>query len=440
MRLRHTVVFAAWAVLGAPVSAQSPAPLRLSFAEAVRRASAAPAVAIADLRIDQAGAGVREARGPLLPSVKLGGAWVRRSYSPQSFGFPIPSLPPDTVIGPFNNYDARIGATQTLLDLSGFARVKAAQAFERASGADRNAVLEGAAQAAALAYLHAVRASASVAARRADSSIAAELVHLADEQRAAGVSAAIDVTRARTQLVVAQGLLVVARNESDRAHLDLGRVLGLDPAVPLELSDTLAIGLAQADVPVNVDSAIAAATAARPDLVAELAHGETARRNSTALANERLPRIDLAGDIGMNGLTVPDAVRTGQLAVQVSIPILDGFRREGRISEQRAIADESDIRARDLRNQIGVDVRGAFLDAQSAEAQQSIAAERLRLAEDELAQARERFRAGVAGNIEVITAQSSLVQARDADIEARYSAAAARVALARAVGAAHTLH
>ena len=256
----------------------------------------------------------------------------------------------------------------------------------------------------------------------------------------AAVAAAIDVTRARTQLAVAQGLLVVARNESDRARLDLGRVLGLDPAVPLELSDTLAIGLAQANVPLDVDSAIAAATAARPDLVAELAHGETARRNGTAFANERLPRIDLAGDYGMNGLTVPEAVRTGQIAVQVTIPILDGFRREGRISEQRALADESDIRARDLRNGIGVEVRAAFLDAQSAQAQQSIAAERLRLAEDELAQARERFRAGVAGNIEVITAQSSLVQARDADIDARYSAAAARVALARAVGVAHTLH
>ena len=44
------------------------------------------------------------------------------------------------------------------------------------------------------------------------------------------------------------------------------------------------------------------------------------------------------------------------------------------------------------------------------------------------------------GNIEVIDAQSSLVHARDADIDARFAAAAARVALARAVGVARTLH
>ena len=76
----------------------------------------------------------------------------------------------------------------------------------------------------------------------------------------------------------------------------------------------------------------------------------------------------------------------------------------------------------------------------SVEAQQAIAAERMLLAEDELAQARERFAAGVAGNIEVINAQASLLQARDADIDARFGAAVARVALASAVGVAQSLH
>src|SRR2546428_17032 len=86
------------------------------------------------------------------------------------------------------------------------------------------------------------------------------------------------------------------------------------------------------------------------------------------------------------------------------------------------------------------DVDAARLDLRSAEAQQLVAAERLRLAADELAQARERFKAGVAGNIEVIDAQSNLIRARDTDIDARFAAASARVALARAVGVASTLH
>ncbi len=69
-----------------------------------------------------------------------------------------------------------------------------------------------------------------------------------------------------------------------------------------------------------------------------------------------------------------------------------------------------------------------------------VAAEQLRLAADELSQSRQRFKAGVAGNIEVINAQSSLIRARDADIDARFAAASARVSLARAAGVARTLH
>jgi outer membrane protein TolC len=279
-----------------------------------------------------------------------------------------------------------------------------------------------------------------VAARQADSSIAAELVGLAQAQKAAGVSAAIDVTRARTQLVAAEGALIVARNQLDRARIDLARALGIDPATPLALVDTLAAALPHADVSATRDTVVAMALARRPDLQAERARGDAARSAKSAILAERLPRLDVAADYGVNGLTPGSSIATRQVGVQVTIPILDGFRREGRAAEQEAVVRETEVRARDLRQQIVADVDGALLDLASAEAQQAIAAERLNLANDELAQARERFKAGVAGNIEVIDAQSSLLRARDTDIDARSAAAMARVALARAAGVARTLH
>jgi outer membrane protein len=180
--------------------------------------------------------------------------------------------------------------------------------------------------------------------------------------------------------------------------------------------------------------------ARRPDLAAEIARGDVARTAKSAITAERLPRVDVAGDYGVSGLTPSTSVGTRQIGVQVSIPILDGFRREGRAAEQTAVVRESEVRARDLRQQIAAEVETALLDLASAQAQQGIASERLRLAADEMAQARERFAAGVAGNIEVINAQASLLRARDTDIDARFSAATARVALARAAGLARTLH
>ena len=300
--------------------------------------------------------------------------------------------------------------------------------------------MEGAAQAAAVAYLRAARAHTVVAARQADSSIAAELVTLAEAQKAAGVSAAIDVTRARTQLVRAEGLLIVARNERDRDRIDVTRTLGLDPATRLELADTLAGTLGAADLPAARDALLTAAFAGRPDLSAELARAAAERRTGSAIRAERLPRIGVEADYGVNGMTVPSALSTRQVALQVTLPILDGFHREARAAEQDAVVRESEVRERDLRQQIIADVDAALLDLRSAEAQQLIAADQLRLAEDELSQSRQRFKAGVAGNIEVIDAQSNLIRARDTDIDARFAAATARVALARAAGVARTLH
>src|SRR2546426_6128280 len=267
------VLLLALGAVAARLGAQSPAPLRLSFAEAVRRAAGtAPVVELAGLRMSEADARVRQARGALLPSLALSGAWVNRDFNSDALGIPFPpqfSLP-NPVPG-FNNYDARVTATQTLFDLSTVARVRAARAQATGTGAERSVVIEGSAQVAALAYLRAARAAASAGARRADSSIAAELVALAAAQKAAGVSAAIDVTRARTQLVSAEGLLIVARNQLDRARIDLARALGLDPAIPPTLGDTLAPTLGAADVPAERDRAAALAVANRPDLQAELA-------------------------------------------------------------------------------------------------------------------------------------------------------------------------
>jgi outer membrane protein TolC len=88
---------------------------------------------------------------------------------------------------------------------------------------------------------------------------------------------------------------------------------------------------------------------------------------------------------------------------------------------------------------VAAEVQSALLELSSGQDQQTVAAERLRLAEQELSQARERFREGVAGNIEVINAQASLIRAEDAVIDARYATAVARVNLARAVGVARSV-
>ena len=90
----------------------------------------------------------------------------------------------------------------------------------------------------------------------------------------------------------------------------------------------------------------------------------------------------------------------------------------------------------DLGGQIDYQVRAALLDIQSAADQVAVARSNLDLANQTLAQARDRFTAGVTDTIEVVQAQGSVAIANDNLISALYAHNLAKVELARALGSA----
>lgn len=429
---------------GVPAPHADPASRRLTLAEAVAVAGgSSSASSLAALKEEEANARVGQARGALLPGLTGAAFASNRTFNLEALGFSFPTAPGqapiDPLIGPVDEMDARLKVTQTLFDAASWVKLGAARRGVTQARNEGDASREGAAQAAALAYARAVRAQAQVAARQADLDIATELESLASAQQSAGTAPAIDETRARTQVAQARGALLMASNGLARTRIDLARALGIDPATPFELADSLSGDLGASSAPESSEAATAFALQKRPDLAGERARGAKAHADRSAISAERLPRIDAAADWGASGEHAGSALATRQVMVSVSVPLLDGFRREARIAEQGAVERESQVRERDLRDQIAADVSAALLDLSSGREQQQVAAERLRLAADELAQARERFVNGIAGNIEVINAQSSLIRAHDADIDARYATAVARIALARATGVARTL-
>jgi len=415
----------------------------LSLAEAVARAAGnTAAVQVAALRTSEAEARRAQARAALLPSLSGTAFTLDRTYSFKAMGISFPKIPGFPAfadrVGPVQQVDARLRATQSLFDAASWVRLRAAGLGVGVSRAEAGGSAETAAQAAASAYVRASRAAAVWTARQADLDLARQLTGLAEDQIRAGTAARIDVIRARTQEAAARGALLVARNQAARADIDLARALGLDPGARFALTDTLSGTLGSSTAPAGADAAVALALAQRPELAAERARLARARTEKRAIQAERLPRLDVGADYGLSGAHTEDALTTRQVSLQASMPIFDGLRREGRLAEQGAVARESEVRVRDLEQQVAAEVRASLLDVGSGLEQESVATERLRLAEEELAQARERFASGVAGNIEVINAQSSLLRARDAVIDARTATATARIALARAAGVART--
>jgi outer membrane protein TolC len=140
------------------------------------------------------------------------------------------------------------------------------------------------------------------------------------------------------------------------------------------------------------------------------------------------------GNDGANGIGLNHLLNTYNYGVQITWPLFEGGRREGQIQEQQAATRDIDLRKRELLQQVALDVRGALLDIASAREQVDAARARQQVAEQEVEQARERFRAGVAGNADVITALGSLNAARTGLIDALTALQTAGLALARAEG------
>ena len=401
--------------------------------------NAAPEAARA--RVEQSQSRVRQRRAEFLPNFSIAASDVERTLNTATFGFSFRDTgtgrflfdPNGQVIGPVRTWDLRGTLQQRIFDFGSFARLRSAQAAVLASDADVSAVSQQASAAAAVAYVRALRAEAQMSARVADSTLADELLGTARDMLAAGVGIALDVTRARSQVATARAQLIGARNERNRARLDLQRAIGLPVGTEVRLADSLVAHPTDFAVPSEAH-ATEEALRSRADLKLFDEQIKTSDRQADAVRAERMPSLGLFAEQGAIGKGVDHLLPTYTWGISLTMPVFDGFRREGRLDEQRSTRKELSVRKRDLAQQAAADVRAALLDLSSAREQFAANEERLMYAEQELVQSRDRFRAGVAGNADVITASISLNAARTQMVDARAAVLSARVALARAQG------
>ena len=379
-------------------------------------------------RASQQGAVARQARASLLPSL------TSETVIDGGTDTPVPSTLGGNSglasLGLDRTVDMRVRLTQPLLDLGALGKWKAERADADAAAAIADHDADRAAADGAQAYLVVLRAQARVDARKADSALAADLLAIARQNLQAGTSIALDVTRAESQVAAATSQLIKARSERARTELALLRALGLPIGERVTLADSLR-------APASVDLAVTEADAIRRALLSrgDMRSAETttlaAERNIRATRMERLPSVSAFAQAASNANGGLDAHTYG---LQISVPVFDGLKREARIQEAQSRRIEAEARADDVRRQIEVEVRSAMLDLTAAREQVAAADVQLGLAEREVAQARERFTSGVAGNADVINAQLSLNSARDVLVDALTSYHSARVSLASAQG------
>lgn len=415
------------------------APLELTMRQAVELALApegSPRLQLALEAIRQAESRAGQARSALLPQIETSVTRDNRTVNLEAFGvrFAIPGTEFRTPsrVGPFTVFDARATGSQTVFNFSAIRRYQASRlavdATREESGSTRDAVAAQVARA----YLAALRSEARLEAAQANVRLAERLLALAENQKAAGTGTGIDITRAQVQLAGERQLLLVAENERDRARLELLRAINLPLDTRLELADRLAFHPLEETSP---EQALARALATRPDWRAQRERERAAALSDSAARWERLPSLAAFGNYGTIGPAIDHNFPTRSYGVSLRLPVFDGGRLEARRAESASLVRQEQIRTRDLRARIELEIRLALDALRSAREQVLVAEEGLKLARQELEQAERRFAAGVAAGIEVADAQNRLARARDYQIAALFAHESARLDFGQAIGA-----
>ena len=345
------------------------------------------------------------------------------------FRFKFPGVSP--VVGPIGVFDARFYLSAPLFDWHAIERERGARANEAAARYRYNDARELVVLAAGNEYLMSIAASARVDAAQAQIETAQALFNKARDQQTAGVTPAIDTLRAQVELQNRQQQLIVARNNYAKQKLQLARTIGLPPGQEFTLTDQVPY---QPLTPMSVDQALQRAYMGRADYQAAAQQVRAAEQFRRAATAEHLPTIGISGNYGAAGVNIGDSHGVFVAGATLSIPIFAGGRTHADVLQAEATLRQSRQQLDSLRAQIDYDVRTALLDLAAAADQVQVARSALDLANQTLVQARDRFTAGVADNLEVIEAQEAVASANENYIGSLYSHNVAKVLLARAIG------
>jgi outer membrane protein TolC len=415
---------------GVPRGEISATPIPLTLGDAVQRGLEQNLSAILEEQQLRGSDSLRlEALSELLPHVSGNVRQSEQKISTAAFGFTFPGIP--TVIGPFGVFDSRIGVSTPLFDARAIGGLRAGKALVRAGQADLREVRETIVLAVGTLYLQVEADAARVESTRAQIATAEALVSLATDQKAAGIVAGIDVVRQQVELQAARARLIVAENQYEKRKLSLARAIGLPAGQAFTIASATKFLAAP---PMTIDQAVAEANASRQDIKAAQARVDAARFTKNAEAAGQLPSLHLDADIGAVGTSISTTDKVYTIGASLHVPVFEGGRTRARVQRADSELKQREAELADLSAGVRYDVSAALLDVKAADTGVEVAQSGRTLANQELDQAQDRFRAGVASTLELVEAQESVARATELYIASVYAHAVAKGTLTRAIG------
>jgi outer membrane protein TolC len=261
-----------------------------------------------------------------------------------------------------------------------------------------------------------------------------------EQKYAQGTASRFDLLRAQVEVKNREPGVIEAENNLALSIEDLKRVVGLDSAGEIVLTDSLTY---QA-IDVTAEDAIAEALAHRAEMLSLELNVEGREKLLAIEKAGMFPILGLYGQIQFQGQSSKDdplgSFEKGNRAtstsagVALSIPIFDGFRTRGRVAQARAGLRHSEYQLQQARKGIRLEVSKAVRDMASLRKEYESQVATVGLAEEAYRIAQTRFRSGLSTQLELTDAETALDFARTNFAQTLYKHNVAVANLERALG------
>jgi outer membrane protein len=258
---------------------------------------------------------------------------------------------------------------------------------------------------------------------------------------AAGTTSNFDVLQAEVALANGQPPLIQARNDYRIAIEQLRQLLGFSTGTPVNVGQVPEfVGTLDVGQPMSIDlaDALAAADANRPELRRLEKLEQAGEQNVVANRAGYFPELDLVGGYAWErGPVLADwsSRREGWTAgVQAQWNIFDGRATAGRVAQARSQVRQARLTLADTTLAVEVQVRQAYSSLVEAWELVQASTKTVAEAQEALRLANVRYGAGTATQLDVLTSQVALTQARLNELQADYGYNVARAAMRQAMG------
>jgi outer membrane protein TolC len=249
-----------------------------------------------------------------------------------------------------------------------------------------------------------------------------------------------NVLRAEVELANAKPPLIRAQNDLRISKESLVKLLAIDSTTqtndftPINFDGKLVYEHRAWDL----STALQQGLERRPELLQAEQQIGVAKANVKVASSGYKPEASVFGNYGWHDNTFandPDVTREGWTAgASVTWALFDGMLTRGKVSEARAQLEEANLDYADTRRQVELEVRQAYSDylqtLELIEAQKKTVEE----AEESLRLAEARFRAGTGTQLDVLSAQTALSDARSNQVQALHDYNVAIATLERVTG------